>query len=204
MATSQPTQPIQSNNSIKNFIFGCGNSDILTLAGVLMLMGVLTLLVEFSRNILTTGIITSMAIILISLLFFGTILLFDIYSIIKKGTTTTDPYGIFAFVLVFINILINVISMIAFMSIFFPPEIIKKVNERDVFSYISKMLTGFLGVLCIYLFFNYYIYSQLKCKNNTNIPTIIILLLIFAFTECVIQILLIIMINSYLHKLTDG
>ena len=204
-------------SKVSNYITECKNSDMLSLAAGLMTIGIVTLLIEFTQNVLTPGIITSMAIILISLLFFGGILLFDIYhiinpsnSLISKPRSYIDTNGVvkpgatFAFILVFVNISINVITMIAFMSIFFPPEIIKKVNNKDVLTYLNPMLNGFLGVLCIYLFFNYYIYSQLKCGQTTNISTIIILLLIFAFTECIIEILLIVMISNYLKKLTDG
>jgi hypothetical protein len=179
---------------------------MLSLAAGLMTIGIVTLLIEFTQNVLTPGIITSMAIILISLLFFGGILLFDIYHIIRNTNSNegVKPGATFAFILVFVNILINVVTMISFMSIFFPPETLKKVNNKDVLSYLNPMLNGFLGVLCIYLFFNYYIYSQLKCGESKNISTIIILLLIFAFSECIIEILLIIIISNYLKKLTDG
>jgi hypothetical protein len=191
-----------NNNNMKNYIFTCESSNTVLVFAALLTIGMITLFIEFTRNVLTNGIITSMAIILASLIFFGGLLLFDIKNVMKNNKDNV-PYSTFAFVLLFINILINVIAMVWFMSIFFPPEIIKKINNKDVFLYINNPLIGFFGVLCIYLFFNYYIYSQLKC-GATYIPILIFLLLFFAFTECIIQILLLIMINNYLHKITDG
>ena len=192
----------EANNNMKKYIFTCKNSDAVLVVLSLLAIGMITLFIEFTRNVLTSGIITSMAIVLASLIFFGGLLLFDIKNVMTNNQGDR-PYSTFAFVLLFINILINVIAMVWFMSIFFPPDILKKINNKYVFSYLNNPLIGFLGVLCIYLLFNYYIYSQLKC-GVTHIPVLIMLLLIFAFTECIIQILLLIMINNYLHKITDG
>jgi hypothetical protein len=87
---------------------------------------------------------------------------------------------------------------------FSPINIIKKINKKDVLATLSPTVNGFLFVLFIYIFINYYIYSQIRCGSTNNIPVIIIWLVFFAFCECIIEILLLIMINKKLHNITDG
>jgi hypothetical protein len=192
---NNPGNSVDTTPSIKD---SCKYSDATLVFGALLTMGVITLIIEFSQKVITDGIITSIAIIGLSLIYFGGLLSIDIWRIIR--TTHKNKW---AYILLFINICVNVGVMIAFISIFFPPEVYKKINNKDVLSSLNPTINGFLSVLCIYIFLNYYIYTQVKCKTS-NINIIIFVLIMFASTECIIQILLLVMINSYLYKITDG
>ena len=89
---------------------------------------------------------------------------------------------------------------------FFPTVVIQKINNPEVLTYLNPSVNGFLIVLFFYIFINYCVYSQLKCNKDAKdqVGVITLILVIFAFLECIVEILLLIMINSKLQNITDG
>lgn len=176
----------------------CKITNATLMVSALLLMGMITLLIEFTRNVITSGVIISTVIIIISLIYFAGLFGYDLWYNYKH----TSSYK-WAYILLGINICINIGAMIAFMSMFFSSTTITKINKKEVLSSLNPTVNGFLVVLCLYIFLNYYIYSEIRCKSK-YINVLIVWLIMFASSECIIQILLLIMINSYIHKITDG
>ena len=177
----------------------CKMSNASIIIAGLLIMGMLTLCIEFTRNVISNGIIISTFIILVSLIYFCVLLVQDLYK--HKGDVKTY---MFVYILLFINFIINSASIIYFMYLFSPTKMIQKINKPDVLKSLNPSVNGFLFVLFIYIFINYYIYSRIRCGSTNDIPVIIIWLVFFAFCECIVEILLLIMINKDLHNITDG
>ena len=177
----------------------CKMSNASIIIAGLLVMGLLTLCIEFTRNVITNGIVISTFIILVSLIYFCILLIQDLYK--HKGDVKTY---MFVYILLFINFIINSIAIGYFIYMFSPTKMIEKINKPDVLSTLNPTVNGFLFVLFIYIFINYYIYSRIRCGSTNDIPVIIIWLVFFAFCECIVEILLLVMINTNLNNITDG
>jgi len=175
----------------------CKITNATLMVSALLLMGMITLLIEFTRNVITSGVVISTVIILISLTYFACLFGRDLFYNYKH----TSSYK-WAYILLGINICINIVAISLFLWMF-SSKTITKINKKEVLSSLNPTVNGFLVVLCLYIFLNYYIYSEIRCKSK-YINVLIVWLIMFASSECIIQILLLIMINGYLHKITDG
>ena len=176
----------------------CKITNATLMVSALLVMGMITLLIEFTRNVITSGVVISTVIILISLTYFAVLFVIDVSYNYKH----TSSYK-WAYILLGINICINIVAISFFMSMFFSSKTITKINKKEVLSSLNPTVNGFLVVLCLYIFLNYYIYSEIRCKSK-YINVLIVWLIMFASSECIIQILLLIMINGYINKITDG
>jgi len=177
----------------------CKMSNASIIIAGLLVIGLLTLCIEFTRNVITNGIVISTFIILVSLIYFCVLLIQDLYK--HKGDVKTY---MFVYILLFINFIINSIAIGYFIYMFSPTKMIEKINKPDVLSTLNPTVNGFLIVLFIYIFINYYIYSRIRCGNTNDIPVIIVWLVFFAFCECIVEVLLLVMINTNLNNITDG
>jgi cytochrome bd-type quinol oxidase subunit 2 len=190
------------NNSVTNPIENnCQFSNVSIIIAGILFLGLISLCLEFTKNVITEGIVTSTLIILMSLTYFCFLLLQDLY---KNRNKDMSRYN-YIYILLVINFIINLSSIIYFIILFFPTVIIQKINNPNVLTYLNPSVNGFLLVLFIYIFINFIVYSQIRCgADNKDIPIITIALVIFAFLECIVEILLLIMINSKLQNITDG
>jgi hypothetical protein len=168
--------------------------------GAIILSGV-GLLIEFTTNIIKTtpivGINTMISgtiIVLISLVYFSYLLLYKIY----ENSTLTFYISI----PLIITFIINLGSLIYFIKIFSSKPIIDKISNNNVFEYLKEDVFHFLIVLFIYILIIYYIYALINCENYTEYG--IVFLLLTAFSEAIIELLLILKINSSLKHITDG
>jgi hypothetical protein len=186
------------DSSIKD---NCKFSNVSIIIAGLLIMGMLSLCLEFTKNVITEGIVTSTVIILMALTYFCFLLLQDLYK--QKQNFLTQYSSIY--IMLIVNFIINLSSIVYFIIMFFPTVVIQKINNPEVLTYLNPSVNGFLVVLFFYIFINYCVYSQLKCGDaSKQIGVITFILIIFAFLECIVEILLLIMINSKLKNITDG
>jgi hypothetical protein len=190
---------MSSNGKLSTETDRCKFSNASIIIAGLLIMGMLTLCIEFTKNFISNGIVISTLIILVSLIYFCVLLIQDLYK--HKGDVKNY---MFVYILLFINFIINSLSISYFIYMFSSTKTIEKINKKDVLSTLSKSVNGFLFVLFIYIFINYYIYSRIRCVSTNDIPVIINWLVFFAFCECIVEILLLIMINTKLRNITDG
>lgn len=187
-----------SSNVINNNGIMCKYTIPFLLISVVILLVGIALIIDFSTNVIITNtMVSSTIIVLISLLYFSYLLLDNLHLHIKNFKNNYT----YIYISLIITFIINLGSLIYFIQIFSSNTIIHKINNNDVLSNLKGDVSHFLSVLFIYILIIYYIYSVINCNPN---DIILGLLIFFAFSEAIIEFLLLLRIMNTLKHITDG